>query len=322
MPTSAKTKTAKQIGEEILAERAKPKKKKRVRRKDSASVKDSQTHIAAEARKGKRKPPPVPAKTLEQIAEMDPDDPGFKHPQGRPRKYDGKPKESLDWADSVRKAKQDRANQNRARIRKREAEIIKTEERRRIERGPMKVPQAKRKGGVGAEDLMYAEGTLNMDDWEVEELIRGYRKNRNGKWGKPPAFIPTEVQQECVRRLVKHGRKNLEGAFVKATELLVELAQTADSEKVKLEAIKEVMDRVAGKTPDHLKIAAEAPYEAFLADSLEPMTEVTETTSNRQTQTEWELEYDEDDLDSDQLGTGTKRLAAGKGRVIDAEVVE
>lgn len=316
MPASAKTKTAKQIGEEILAERTKPKKKRRTIKKNALPVADSNTHIAAETKKGKRKPPPVPAKTLEQIAEMDPDDPAFKHPQGRPRKYEGKPKESLDWADSVRQDKQRRAQQRRARVRKREAEIIKTEERRRIERGPMPVPKKKAKGGVGAEDLMYAEGTLNMDDWDTEELIRGYRRNRNGKFGKAPAFIPTEVQQECVRRLVKKGRKNLEGAFVKATELLVELAQTADSEKVKLEAIKEVMDRVAGKTPDHLKIAAEAPYEAFLADSLQPLEEVTETTSNRQTQTEWELEYDEEDgLDSDALPSGRPQL-------IEAEVVE
>lgn len=294
--------TAKEIGEQILDERRKkPKKKPRAIKHAGKKTKGQRTSIAKEVRKGNRKPPPVPeGKSLEEIAELDPDDPSFKHPQGRKRKHQDVPNEELAWTDSIRKDRQKRANARRAKVRKREAEIVKTEERRRIEKGTSGKGPAAKGAGLELEDQMYADGLLDMDDWDDEELIRGYRRKRNGKFGSPPKYIPREVQQAAMKIVIRRGRKKMEGAFIKATENLVKLAQSADSEKVRLEATKEVLDRVAGKVPEHLKVQGEAPYEAFLADSLVPMEEVTETTTARQTETEWELEFGGDDEDDDE----------------------
>lgn len=298
-----KPKTAKEFGEETLRERKKPKPRKVKGGRKAA--KGQRTAIAKDVRKGKRRPPPVPeGKSLEEITEMDPDDPEFKHPQGRPRKHQDVPNEELSWKESINKDKQKRANQRRAKVRKREAEIVKTEERRRIERGV----KGRRATGVALEDDMYAEGILDMDDWDDEELIRGYRRQRNGKFGRPPKYIPREIQQEAIKRIVKRGRKNLADAFIKSTETLVELAQSSESDKIRLEATKEVMNRVAGKVPEHLLVQGEAPYEAFLADSLEPMTEVTETTTARQTETEWELEFGGDDEEDEGTGSAAPAL--------------
>lgn len=314
MPSTRKTskpkpKTAKQIAEEIQAERALEKQPNyhRKTKKRRAAAGDSNLDMTKQSRTGHRKPPPVPKdKTLEEIAEMDPDDPAFKHPQGAKRRYEGKTFQELTWKQSIRKAEQDAKNQKRAKIRKREAEIVKTEERVRLERGGKPVGKSKR---VAVEERLLAEGLLNIDDWDDEELVKGYRRNRRGRFGPKPKYIPLEVQQECLRRIIRRGKSNLDGAYIKATELLVQLAQNAESEKVKLEALKEVMDRVAGKVPEHLKVQSEqAPYEIFLADSLEPLEEITQTTSNRQTQTEWELEFGEDEQPA--LEEGDKVLEA------------
>lgn len=318
MPSTKKPKpkTAKQLAEEVIAERkAEPPKKRRVKKATRHAVAGSRTEIAKDVRKGKRKPPPVPKdKTLEEIAEMDPDDPAFKHPQGRPRKYEGKDPKEMSWKDSIRAAEQEGKNKKRAKVRKREAEIVKTEERVRMERGGRPIAMNRKDEndapGVTAEDKMYAEGLLNMEDWDDEELIRGYRKMRNGRFGTPPKYIPREVQQKALRLIIQRGKRKLDGAYIKATDLLVQLAQNAESEKVKLEAIKEVMDRVGGKVPEHMKVSSEvAPYEAFLADSLET---VTETTTARATESEWELEFGDDE-----------QAALPEGdNVLEAEVVD
>lgn len=300
--TKAKPKTAKQLAEEEIGRRTY--KKKKAIHQPGKRVRGQSTQIAKDVRKGTRRPPPVPDAELEEIEEMDPDDPAFKHPQGRRRKYEGKDKKELPWKESIRADAQARANKRRAKVRKREAVIVKTEERKRLERGgkPVRRRPSAVASDISVEDEMYADGLLNIDDWDDEELVRGYRRNRNGKFGSPPKYIPMEVQQECLRRIIRRGKRNLDGAYIKATELLIELAQTAESEKVRLEATKEVMDRVGGKVPDHLKIdGTVAPYEQYLADSLEPLEEVTETTTNQLSQSEWDVEFEDDESSSPEL---------------------
>jgi len=57
-------------------------------------------------------------------------------------------------------------------------------------------------------------------------------------------------------------------------EDLVELAQSARSEKVRLEAIREIQNRVVGKVPDRVHVAQDQPYEGILADSMVPIADV------------------------------------------------
>jgi hypothetical protein len=62
-------------------------------------------------------------------------------------------------------------------------------------------------------------------------------------------------------------------AYIHAVEALVDLAHNADSEKVKLDAIKALMERVVGKVPDIVRISQEQPWEAMLADAIVPISE-------------------------------------------------
>lgn len=253
---------------------AKLREKRRKRVRYAAGTK---TRIASEVRAGRKRPPPSPKnKTISEIDEMDPHDPQFRLPQGRPRKYiatNGEPildNGELSWKDEIRRDRQTKANDRRARVRKHEAKVVAAV--RTMEKHVTKGQQDKME--IYDEDKLIAEGELNLDDWDTEELVRGYRRNRSGKFGKPPQYISREVQQFAFRVLVNRGERKMKEAYYQTIETLVDLAHGADSEKVRLEAVKELMNRVVGKVPDRMLVAREEPWEGLLADSVVPLGEV------------------------------------------------
>lgn len=204
---------------------------------------------------------------------MDPNDPEFKHPHGRKRKRDDKEHKELPWKDSVRKRKQDGANRRRAAVRKSEALAVRVE----AETGkhaPAIHGRHDEKLPIRAVDRLIADGDLGIDDWDEEELARGYRRSRNGKFGPPPKYIPREVQVESHRRIVRKHRELIQGAFVKATKQLVRLATKADSEKVRLAAVQEIFARTVGKVPDRISVGVDEPWQDFLADAIRPLSTV------------------------------------------------
>jgi hypothetical protein len=245
----------------------------RKRRKRRAPAELGKTRIAKQVSVRERKPPPVPKnKSLDEIRAMDPEDPAFRHPEGAKRKWaDKSPDEITDWRDVIRADRQRKTNERRARARKWEAEVVAAQ--RVLERKP-NMSDKLEKRDVYDEERAIAEGILNLDDWDNEELIRGYRRGRNGRFGKPPAFVPREVQQEAFKRLVNRGERKLKEAYMTTIEGLVTLAHSAQSEKVRLEAQKELMNRVVGKVPDRMLVARDEPWQDYLAESLVPISEV------------------------------------------------
>jgi len=230
--------------------------------------KTSRENVRVNARR-KRLPPKVPKnKSMAEIMEMDPDDPAFNH-LGRTKRKEDTPVEEMSVQQLVLTDKQRRANARRARIRKAEAVTVKA-----VETLEKRVTRKQLKDGIYDEDLAIAEGVLSLDDWDTEELIRGYRRGRSGRFGPPPKFIPREVQQQAFRVLISRGNRKLNQAYIKSVEDLVELAQSARSEKVRLEAIREIQNRVVGKVPDRVHVAQDQPYEGILADSMVPIADV------------------------------------------------
>lgn len=228
------------------------------------------TRIADGVRKGERYKPPVPDKPLREIVAMDPDDPEFRHRNGRPRHERNQiPDPELDAFELIRKKRQDRARERRARVRKYEAVVIKAQETLETH-----VSSTDKEIEVFDEDRMIAEGVVSLDDWDDEELSRGYRRNRDGRFGKPPKYVPREIQQEAFRRLVSRGERRMKEAYMKVVEDLIELSHTAVSEKVRLDAQRELLNRVVGKTPDRLMVTHDEPWVDVLADSFVPISEL------------------------------------------------
>lgn len=260
------------LGELDLEKKAE---RRTVRRRRKAYPEGGNTRIAKARRAGQRKPVPVPkGKSLIEVREMDPHDEGFRHKVGRKRRWhnpDGSPKEKpASWKDEVRAYRQRKANDRRARVRKYEAEVILAQ---KVIKNKSKPQADGTQIDIYDEDKLVAESILDLEDWDDEELIRGYRRNRNGKFGVAPKYIPRELQQEAFRRLIARGDRTMKGAYVKSINKLVDLAQNADSEKVRLDAIKTVLERVAGKVPDKVLVAREEPWEGILADAIVPLSE-------------------------------------------------
>jgi len=236
-----------------------------IKRKRADRLEPTTSRKVRELNSDKRiKPPKIPKnKSLAEIAAMDPDDPAFKH-DGRPRKV----RDQGSMADAMQNDRQRRANARRARARKAESTVSKA-----VEVLETHATSGQRRKGIDDEDLVYAEGILNLDDWDNEELIRGFRRNRDGSFGKPPKFISRDLMQQAFRALVARGDGHLKKSYMAAVEELTQLALNARSEKVKLDAIRELMERVVGKVPDRVHVATEEPWETMLADALVPVSE-------------------------------------------------
>lgn len=234
------------------------------------------TRMAADI-KGGKKPPVVPKnKSLGEILEMNPADPSLKGNPGRTRTTgDLTPDDFRSGRalpeDAMQNDKQKRANARRARGRKAEAVVSKAVEVLYDDPDTKGTTSKQRREGVFDEDMVIAEGILNLDDWDDEELIRGYRRNRAGRFGVAPKFIPKEVQQEVFRRIVSRGDAKMRAAYLTSIDRLTDLAENAGSEKVQLDAIRELMNRIVGKVPDRVHVAQEQPWEQFLADSIQPV---------------------------------------------------
>jgi hypothetical protein len=254
------------------------------RRQTSSQKVLGKTRIQESVKKRQRLPPAVPKnKSMKEIHEMDPQSPELLvltrstgKTRGRPRKYrdhDGTllvDPDTLSWRDRRKFDHQEQANDRRAKLRKYEAEVIAAY--RELEHHVSQRDHNSME--VYDEDYAIAQGVLSMDDWDDEELIRGYRRNRNGRFGAPPKYIAREVQQEAFRRLVNRGERKMKEAYIKSVEGLIDLAHHASSEKVRLDAQRELLNRVIGKVPDKVLVAHEEPWEQMLADSMVPISEM------------------------------------------------
>lgn len=91
-----------------------------------------------------------------------------------------------------------------------------------------------------------------------EELMRGQRRSKTGKFqGRPPKVVPMAVHNELVRRKMSQAHDLMRDNVVKATEVLVEIAQDKEVDPaVRLRAVAMIHDRVLGKAPDKVQMEA------------------------------------------------------------------
>lgn len=113
--------------------------------------------------------------------------------------------------------------------------------------------------------------TGDLSDWDDEELIRGQRKDRNGRWtGRPPKMVPKLLHDELVRRTLERAQELMRSNLEAAVTVLTELALNPEVQpKDRLKAIEIVMDRVMGKAPERIELSATVkPWEQALAGGI------------------------------------------------------
>lgn len=104
-----------------------------------------------------------------------------------------------------------------------------------------------------------AEGRLNVQDLDWEELVQGRLKDSTGKFsGVAPAILPREfherISQEIIVRAESQFRQNFDGAM-QALIGLVNNPKTPARER--LAAAQYVIERTIGKIPDKQEIKQE-----------------------------------------------------------------
>jgi hypothetical protein len=110
-------------------------------------------------------------------------------------------------------------------------------------------------------------GADELSGWDEEELIRGQRRNKRGKFtGSKPKIVPKALHDELVKRKMTKAYDLLNESIYDAVAILIDIAKdTRTEDGVRLKAVKEILDRTIGKTPINVQIEPSRMSEAFQA---------------------------------------------------------
>lgn len=116
-------------------------------------------------------------------------------------------------------------------------------------------------------------GRINIEDLSPEELARGQLKDRNGHFtGRPPKFLPRELVMRMRREFLARGDKAFEDSYLDA---VMEMKRIMTSPKVddavRLKAAIYIVERVGGKTPEHIEMKVDAPWMGMLQRMIVPV---------------------------------------------------
>lgn len=137
-------------------------------------------------------------------------------------------------------------------------------------------PSGKRrlKGGengivrIGRINTRIMNGEEDLSIWSEEELRRGRRMSKRGRWeGRAPAIVPKAVHDELVKRTLDDAQKLMRENLVAAVSVLIELVQDEEVDaREKVKAIDMIMTRVMGKPPEKVEVTGEMkPWEMVLS---------------------------------------------------------
>jgi len=100
-----------------------------------------------------------------------------------------------------------------------------------------------------------------------EELARGQLKDKHGGFlGRPPSFVPRAFHDACVRELLSRGKVLYKENYIACIHAMTEIAgDPAAKEGDRIKAAQFVIERLEGKVPDRLEIAAADPWQSIIS---------------------------------------------------------
>lgn len=125
---------------------------------------------------------------------------------------------------------------------------------------------------LGKRNAAVLRGEDDLSEWSDEELLRGQRRNKNGKWGgRRPKLVPLALHRELNSRRLHEAKEILSDSIVRAAEVLREVMDDPDAEnRDKLKAAEMVIKTVTGRADFELKIEAPpAAWQELIADSID-----------------------------------------------------
>jgi len=116
-----------------------------------------------------------------------------------------------------------------------------------------------------------AEGQYTWDEFveelDPEELARGQLKDRHGYFsGRPPALVPRQFQQSCVREIQRRFNEKVQGRLLSATDELIEMSRSGFLDgKDRAKVLIYLLERVMGPVPKTVVIAGgDEPWQGML----------------------------------------------------------
>lgn len=118
-------------------------------------------------------------------------------------------------------------------------------------------------------------GIISVEDLDDEEVARGQLKASDGTFrGRPPKTVPQELVQAMRREWLSRAEARLREALMeRGIGTLTELAGNDQVDPaVRLRAATTIIERMMGKVPDKVVLAAEDPVETLFRSILaDPM---------------------------------------------------
>jgi hypothetical protein len=116
-------------------------------------------------------------------------------------------------------------------------------------------------------------GEENLADWDDEELERGQRRSRNGRWPtKKPTIVARVLHDELVRRRLSKAYDLLRESVYDAAVLLRQVITDKQADLgLRMKAAELIMDRVMGKAPEHVSLDVQtgnAPWQRAFASAV------------------------------------------------------
>lgn len=120
-------------------------------------------------------------------------------------------------------------------------------------------------------------GTLDVSDWDLEELLRGYRRSKNGRFsGRPPSIVPREVHQELAKRVrndVAHALRGIAHKHIEPVFKAILAAQASGippeqvpAMRLQLQAAQDLMDRFVVGRQEKIEVSGTMKHEAIIQD--------------------------------------------------------
>lgn len=133
-----------------------------------------------------------------------------------------------------------------------------------------------RVSGRTAEMLYDARaGVLDCSDWDLEELMRGQRRAKNGRFvGRPPLMVPRGVYEELARRVQSQVAHQLRALAAEHIEPIYKKIMEAHSKgidpedvpglRLQLEAAKDLMDRFIVSKTENIRVSGTMRHEEII----------------------------------------------------------
>jgi hypothetical protein len=102
--------------------------------------------------------------------------------------------------------------------------------------------------------VMYNE--IPLDDWDDDELIKGKRKDRDGKFrGRPPKLVPSNLHRELTRRRFSRAYDLLTDSLVDAAQMLRSIVNDPETDAGdRIRAAEVIFDRILGRPKEQVAI--------------------------------------------------------------------